>query len=61
MTVPTLAMPTLTVPTKLLPSGGLRSHKRLATIFKLVPVEATDRRGICWNPKRVGVPKGRVA
>eukprot|EP00959_Pyramimonas_sp_CCMP1952_P221109 4622493-Pyramimonas_sp.AAC.1 len=54
-------MPTLTAPTKLLPSGGPPFLQRLATIFTLFPVEATDRRRICWNPRRLGVPRGRVA
>eukprot|EP00959_Pyramimonas_sp_CCMP1952_P089351 1868915-Pyramimonas_sp.AAC.1 len=54
-------MPALTVPTKLLPSGGVPFLLRLATIFTLFPVEATDRRRVCWNPRRLDVPRGRVA
>eukprot|EP00959_Pyramimonas_sp_CCMP1952_P463190 9484490-Pyramimonas_sp.AAC.1 len=61
MTVPTLAMPTLAAPTKLLLSGGPPVLLRPATIFTLFPVEATDRRRVCWNPRRMGVPEGRVA
>eukprot|EP00959_Pyramimonas_sp_CCMP1952_P108424 2267258-Pyramimonas_sp.AAC.1 len=61
ITVPTLAMPTLTVPTKLLPSGGPPFLLRPATIFALFPMEATGRRRVCWKPRMLGVPKGRVA
>eukprot|EP00959_Pyramimonas_sp_CCMP1952_P263226 5504375-Pyramimonas_sp.AAC.1 len=61
MTVPTLATPTLTVPTKLLPNGGPPFLLRLATIFTLFPMEATDRRRVRWNPRRLGVSRGRVA
>eukprot|EP00959_Pyramimonas_sp_CCMP1952_P206360 4315898-Pyramimonas_sp.AAC.1 len=61
MTVPNLAMPTLTVPIELLRSGGLPFPLRHATIYTLFPVEATDRRRVCWNPRRQGVPRGRVA
>eukprot|EP00959_Pyramimonas_sp_CCMP1952_P314567 6584788-Pyramimonas_sp.AAC.1 len=59
--VATLAMPTLTVPTKLLPSGGPPFLLRLATIFALFPMEATGHRRVCWNPRRLVVPRGRVA
>eukprot|EP00959_Pyramimonas_sp_CCMP1952_P005383 113450-Pyramimonas_sp.AAC.1 len=34
---------------------------RLATIITSFPVAATDRRRARWIPRRLGVPRGRVA